>query len=125
MKPYVLVGSMASEKALTSSATSFALRHESREVSGAWSHQAFQGLSIRDGCARQGLRFPGTKREQVRYLCLRAKRNDRLKNTPGSRQNTAAADFFQAQPAWYRKGCRVVVISAKEETRLKRLEQPD
>ena len=40
------------------------------------------------------------------------------------RQNQAAWDFFQAQPAWYRKAAGWWVISAKkEETRLKRLDQ--
>jgi uncharacterized protein YdeI (YjbR/CyaY-like superfamily) len=38
------------------------------------------------------------------------------------RSNQAAWDFFQAQPAWYRRTATWWVISAKkEETRLKRL----
>jgi uncharacterized protein YdeI (YjbR/CyaY-like superfamily) len=40
------------------------------------------------------------------------------------RQNKAAWDFFQAQPAWYRKAAGWWVVSAKkEETQLKRLDQ--
>jgi uncharacterized protein YdeI (YjbR/CyaY-like superfamily) len=40
------------------------------------------------------------------------------------RKNKAAWEFFQAQPAWYRKAAGWWVVSAKqEETRLKRLEK--
>ncbi|HZM86589.1 MAG TPA: YdeI/OmpD-associated family protein [Blastocatellia bacterium] len=40
------------------------------------------------------------------------------------KQNKAAWEFFQAQPAWYRKQAFWYVVSAKrEETRLKRLEK--
>ena len=40
------------------------------------------------------------------------------------RKNKAAWDFFQAQPASYRKAAGWYVVSAKkDETRLKRLEQ--
>lgn len=39
------------------------------------------------------------------------------------KRNKVAWEFFQAQPAWYRKQMNWWVVSAKqEETRLKRLE---
>jgi uncharacterized protein YdeI (YjbR/CyaY-like superfamily) len=54
------------------------------------------------------------------------KRNEQLDDPYGKRlkRNRAAWEFYQAQPAWYRRAVNWWVVSAKkEETRLKRLEK--
>jgi hypothetical protein len=114
-------------KSIDEFATSFALRHESREVSGAWSTSgALKSLIDQGRMHPAGLRAFQARKENRSGIYAYEQRNDQpLDEYAGKlRQNTAAWDFFQAQPAWYRKAAEWWVISAKkEETRLKRLEQ--
>src|SRR6185436_5578648 len=73
-----------------------------------------------------GLKAFQARRENKSGIYSYEQRRDQLEEPYASllRKNKAAWEFFNAQPASYRKACGWWVVCAKkEETRLKRLEK--
>jgi uncharacterized protein YdeI (YjbR/CyaY-like superfamily) len=109
--------------------SSYAIRFTPRRARSIWSsvNMARAQELIREGLMQPaGLEAFEARQANRSGIYSYEKRNEQLDDPYGKRlkRNRAAWEFYQAQPAWYRRAVNWWVVSAKkEETRLKRLEK--
>lgn len=108
---------------------SYTIRFSPRKPGSIWSAV---NIKRAQDLADQGLMHPAglqafqARKENRSGIYSYEQRHDQLPEEYAEklRKNKAAWDFFQAQPAWYRKAAGWWVVSAKkEETRLRRLDK--
>jgi uncharacterized protein YdeI (YjbR/CyaY-like superfamily) len=108
---------------------SYTIRFTPRRSGSIWSAVNIRraGELIDQGrMAPEGLKAFEARQENRSGVYSYEQRQDQLPEVYAEklRQNEAAWEFFQKQPAWYRKAAGWWVVSAKkEETRLRRLDQ--
>ncbi len=108
---------------------SYTIRFTPRRPGSTWSAvniQRVQALDAQGLMQPAGLRAFQTRTENKSGIYSYEQRSDKLDAPYAERfkRNTAAWDFYQAQPSSYRKAANWWVVSAKkEETRLKRLDK--
>jgi uncharacterized protein YdeI (YjbR/CyaY-like superfamily) len=109
--------------------SSYTIRFTPRRARSIWSNV---NIARAKELTREGLMQPaGLQAYEARQadrsgIYAYEKRSEHLDDPYGKtlKRNRAAWEFYQAQPAWYRRAVNSWVVSAKkEETRLKRLEK--
>ena len=109
--------------------SSYTIRFTPRRARSIWSsvNIARARELIRDGLMQPaGLEAFEARQANRSGIYSYEKRSEQLDDPYGKKlkRNRAAWEFYQAQPAWYRRAVNWWVVSAKkEETRLKRLEK--